>query len=57
MSSLGLLEAKIMPTGRTLGSYSHCCDFCGGGGGGGLVVGGGGDSLESVLSAFLAIFF
>ena len=46
MSSLGLLETKIIPKRRTPGSYCHCCDFCGGGvglvdGGGALVVGGG----------------
>ena len=38
MSSLGPLEAKIIPKSRTPGKYSHGCDFCGGGGG--LVVGG-----------------
>ena len=46
MSSLGLLEAKIIPKLRTTGNYCHGCDFCNGGGGlvvcgGGLVVGGG----------------
>ncbi len=43
MSSLGLLEAKIIPT---LGNFCHGCYFCGFGsnlvvGGGLLVVGGG----------------
>ena len=42
MSSLGLLEAKIIPKLKTLASYCHGCDFCGGGGGGGVLVGGGG---------------
>ena len=46
MSSLGLLEAKIIPKGRTTGNYCHGCYFCGCGGGlvdsgGALVVGGG----------------
>ena len=39
MSSVGPLEAKIIPKLRTPGNYCHGCDFCGGGGG--LVVGGG----------------
>ena len=39
-SSLGLLEAKIIPKRMTTGIYCHDCFFlCGGGGG--LVVGGG----------------
>ena len=43
ISSLGLIEAKIIPKLRTTGNY---CNFCGGGGGlvfsgGALVVGGG----------------
>ena len=39
MSSLDLLEAKIIPKLRTMGNYCHGCYFCGCGGG--LVVGGG----------------
>ena len=31
ISSLGLLEAKIIAKWSTPGSYYHCCDFCGGG--------------------------
>ena len=46
MSSLGLLEAKIIPKLRTTGNYCHDCYFCGYGGGevvgcAALVVGGG----------------
>ena len=40
MSSLGLLEANIIPTLRTMGNYCHGSYFCGCGSG--LVVGGGG---------------
>ena len=39
MSSLGLLEAEIIPKLRSQDSYCHSCDFCGGDRG--LVVGGG----------------
>ena len=47
MSSLGLLEAKIIPKLRILGNYCLGCELCGDRdvglvvGGGGLVVGGG----------------
>ena len=48
MSSLGLLEAKIIPKLRTMRNYCHGCYLCGCGGGlmvggGALVVGGGSD--------------
>ena len=39
MSSLGILEAKVIPKQRTTGNYCHGCHFCGCGSG--LVVGGG----------------
>ena len=39
MSSLGLLEPKIIPKQRTTGNYCHGCYFCDLGNG--LVVGGG----------------
>ena len=59
ISSLGLLEAKIIPKWRTTGSYCHDCYFCSCGGvwvvdGGALLVGGGSACGDwGVLATFL----